>query len=337
MSEPRRIRGISLSAYSYAVPAGIAVVALIVVTMIVDAGALAPANWSATLAGAAPIMVLAMAQACAVLSGRGGIDLSVGPLAGLVNAIVVVHVVGRGITAPVVVVGVALAVGLVSGAINGFMIAYLRIPAVVATLGTYLAYLGLTLEVLPTPGGAAPIWLARLTGDIGPVPGLLYVLLVIGGAWALLMRTAYRRNLYAVGADERSAYTSGINVAFTRFVAYCITGLIASVGGLVLTGILQSGDPNVSAVFTLQSIAAVALGGVALSGGRGGLLGAALGALILFLVQNLLSLANVGLDVLQIAYGVMLLLAIALNSASGIRRRRRKASAQVPVATPIAA
>jgi ribose transport system permease protein len=318
-------------AVSYAGPIVAGVIVLCIVSAFFNSEFLAPSNWAATMSGACPIILLSMAQAVAVIAGRAGVDLSVGPLAGLVNAVIVVELAGRGITDPFVVVPVCLALGLVSGAVNGFLIAYLGVPAIVATLGTYLAYLGLTLEILPTSGGAVPTWMADLTGKVGPIPGMLVVILVVALAWLLLISTAFRRNLYATGADERAAYTSGVDVPATRFLAYCVVGVIASVGGLALTALLQSGDPGVSSVFTLQSIAAVALGGVLLSGGRGGLLGAACGGAALFLVQNLLSLAHVGLDGLQITYGAILLVAIAANSVAGWVRRRRKTAAAVPV------
>jgi ribose transport system permease protein len=317
---------------SYCVPIAGAVITLLVVTAVVDVGSFAPGNLAAILNGATPGIIIAMAQALAVLSGRAGVDLSVGPLAGLVNAVVVVEVVGRGIDAPVVVIGVALCVGLLSGSLNGFLIAYLRVPAVVATLGTYLIYIGLTLLILPSSGGTAPLWLAHLAGDIGPIPGMLIPIVAVLVAWRVLTLTAFRRNLYAVGADERAAYTCGIDVAFIRFLAFCGTGLVASVAGLALTGILQSGDPNVASVYTLQSIAAVALGGIALNGGRGGLLGAAFGGILLFLIEHLLSVAHVDTNALQFSYGAILLLAIALNRASVVRRRRRKEAAKLPTA-----
>jgi ribose transport system permease protein len=331
MSGVRSVRnGVRRLAYAYPILAG--VVVLCVVSTFFNSGFLAPSNWAATLGGAAPIILLSMAQAVAVISGRAGVDLSVGPLAGLVNAIIVVELAGRGLTEPALVILVSLAIGLASGALNGFLVAYLRVPAIVATLGTYLAYLGLTLQILPTSGGAVPTWLAQMAGDVGPVPGMLLPILAVSIAWVVLLLTAFRRNLYATGADERSAYTAGVDVPFTRFLAYCLTGVFAGVGGLALTALLQSGDPGVASVFTLQSIAAVALGGVILSGGRGGLLGAACGGAALFLVQNLLSLAHVGLDGLQIAYGVILLLAIAANSLTSRARRRRKSAAMVPKA-----
>lgn len=320
----------SLREQAYAYPIIGGVVLLCLVSAVVNPGFLAAANWAATVNGAAPIVILSMAQAVAVISGRAGVDLSVGPLAGLVNAVIVVELVGRGLTSPLVVVLACLAIGLASGALNGFLVAYLRVPAIVATLGTYLAYLGITLQILPTSGGTAPSWLSGWTASVGPVPAMLLVIAAVFLAWRALTATAFRRNLFAVGADERTAFSAGVDVPLTRFLAYCVTGLIGGVAGLALTALLQSGDPGVSAVFTLQSIAGVALGGVALAGGRGGLLGAACGGAVLFLVQNLLSLAHVGLEGLQIAYGVILLLAIAANSLSGRTRRRRKEAAGAP-------
>jgi len=322
-----------LVAVAYAYPIVVGVLLLCVVSALVHPGFLASSNWGATVNGAAPVVILSMAQAVAVISGRAGVDLSVGPLAGLVNAVIVVELAGRGLTAPIVVVAASLAVGLVSGALNGFLVAYLRIPAIVATLGTYLAYLGLTLQILPTSGGAAPSWLSGLAGNVSSIPAMLIPIAVVALVWLALTATPYRRNLFAVGADERSAYSAGVDVQLTRFMAYCTTGLIGGIAGLALTALLQSGDPGVSAVFTLQSIAGVALGGIALAGGRGGLLGAACGGATLFLVQNLLSLAHVGLDGLQVAYGVILLLAVAANSLSGRSRRRHKDAAAAPVAS----
>ena len=103
----------------------------------------------------------------------------------------------------------------------------------------------------------------------------------LGLAWLAFEQTAFRRNLLAVGGDARAAYASGVNVVAVRIIAYVIGGILAAIAGLVFTARLGSGDPRVGVPYTLTSIAAVALGGVALSGGRGGMLGsAAAGALL---------------------------------------------------------
>jgi ribose transport system permease protein len=180
--------------------------------------------------------------------------------------------------------------------------------------------------VLPTAGGAAPEWLKALAGSIGGMPGLLLLFLAIAAAWLLLTLSAYRRNLLATGGDERAAYTAGVNVTGVRIIAYVISGIVAALAGLAFTAVLGSGDPSVGAPYTLTSVAGVALGGVALSGGRGGLLGAAAGGAILFLIENLLTLAQMSIFYLQIAYGVILLAALAVNAASDRLRRRRLAA-----------
>jgi ribose transport system permease protein len=141
-----------------------------------------------------------------------------------------------------------------------------------------------------------------------------------------LQRTAFRRNLVAVGGDERVAYTAGINVARVRASAYVLSGGLAAVAGITLTAMLGSAHPTVGPPYTLTSIAGTALGGISLAGGRGGLLGAAAGGAILFLVENLLTLARVSVFHLQIAYGAILIVALAINSLGERYHRSRLAA-----------
>jgi ribose transport system permease protein len=285
-------------------------------------------NWASILAVASPFIITAAAQAPVTLAGNGGIDLSVGPLAGLVNVIIIAVLIAHGISSPLPVLLIGLALGGGSGLLNGFLVSYMRIQPIIATLGTYLFYSGLALYIIPTAGGSAPGWLTHLAGSYGPIPGMVIPLGTIAIVWLALTRTAFRRNLLAVGGDERVAYTAGINVAAVRTSAYILTGLLAAVAGIVLTAVLGSADPTVGPPYTLTSIAGMALGGVSLAGGRGGLLGAAAGGAVLFLVQNLLTLAQVSIFHLQIAYGVILIVALVLNSLGDrFRRHRLTASA----------
>ena len=269
---------------------------------------------------------MAMAQTAPVLSGDGGIDLSVGPLAGLVNALVAAVLVPNGWSDPVSVIGASLAVGVLSGLLNGFMIAVVRVQPIIATLGTFLAYQGITLEMLPMAGGSAPNWLLWLAQSHAGIPGMFVVPVILAVAWLAIEKTAYRRNLLAVGGDARAAYASGVNVVAVRILAYVIAGVLAAVAGLVFTAALASGDPRVGVPYTLMSIAAVALGGVSLSGGRGGMLGAASAGALLFLMQTLFTLAQVSIFYLQIVYGFVLLIALTLNAAGERYRRNRIAA-----------
>jgi ribose transport system permease protein len=284
-------------------------------------------NWRPVLLGAAPFIITTLAQTVPILSGNGDLDLSVGPLAGLVNAVMAATLPEQfGITDPFSMITIALGIGVASGLLNGFLVTIVRVQPIIATLGTFLTYQGLTLELLPKAGGSAPPWMGVISGSVAGIPGVLFLFAIIFIGWALLSRTSYRRNLMAVGGDIRAAYTAGVNVAAVRIVAFVIAGLLASVAGLVLTATLGSADPTVGTPYILTSIAGVALGGIAFSGGRGGFLGATAGGAMLFLIENLFSLAQVSIYYIQIAYGSILLVALALNSLMDRLRRRRAAA-----------
>lgn len=314
-----------LRRHSYAaVPAAMLVV-LFAANAIVQPQFIDVGSWGSSMAVLCPILFTAMAVTLPVLSGNGGIDLSVGPLAGFMTVFIAAVLVPARITAPVLVVPIVLAFGLLSGAINGFLVAYVRLPPIIATLGMYLFYEGLGTEVLPEAGGKVPVWLVNLNGSYGPVPGVWIVIAVAVLAWLALTRGSYMRNLLAVGGDERAAYTAGVNVARLRLVTYSFAGALACLGGLTLTGLIQSGDGTVGAGYTISAITAVALGGIGLAGGRGGLLGGALGGAVLFLIQELLTDAHVSVYQVSVVDGVILILALALNGTLEYVRRRLSA------------
>lgn len=307
----------------YATPAAVVLAVLLIGNLIADASFLTPSNWPATFATLGPYVLVAMAVAPAVLSGGAGVDLSVGPLAGFVSAVVVAKLQPNGLGDVWLALPIALGVGAGVGLVNGGLIAYLRLPPIVATLGAYLVLSGWTLKVLPSAGGTAPDWLSQLSGGAGPIPGIWLLFAGVAIGWTLLRRSAYGRNLLAVGGDERAAFTAGVDVARVRMLAYVVAGTIAAVAGLAFVANLQSADPNVGPPFTLIALAGAALGGISLAGGRGGLLGAAMGGTTLFLVQHLLDAIGVSVFGTQIAYGCVLILALAANSLSDRRRRRR--------------
>jgi ribose transport system permease protein len=318
-----RSLGAALRPYSYAATPLVFVVVLIVANAIKQPGFLDQSNWATTLAVASPIILTGMAQTVPVLSGGGGLDLSVGVFAGFITVLIAGELAPRGYDSPWVLVPMVLGLGLLAGAVNGLLVAYVRLPAIIATLGAYLFYHGLGVQILDSPGGTVPGWIVRLDGSYGPVPGVAIVLALIAVGWLLLSRLAYVRNLLAVGGDDRAAFTAGVDVRLVKLLAYALAGLLAAIGGLLLTGVLQSGDGTAGAAFTVSSISAVALGGIALGGGRGGLLGAALGGAAIYLIQNLLTVLNVGVFQLDIANGLILIGALALNGTIEHLRRRR--------------
>ncbi|WP_246678706.1 ABC transporter permease [Mesorhizobium sp. B2-4-17] len=283
---------------------------LLAVNLILSPARFQPGSWGALVGLAAPLIGAAIASTPVILAGRGGIDISVGPLMGFVNAVVIqVLFLKAGISSPLLLVPAALLIGALVGAANGFLATVVRIQPIVATLGTYLILTGITLTILPAPIGPAPAWLKALAGPLSLLPLLLMFI-----AWWLVRRTPYYDQLMAVGSDDRAAYTAGVDVTRVRFIAYVMAGILAGCAGLMLTALIGSADPNIGPTYTLIAIAAVALGGVSLAGGRGGVAGAAVGAIDIFLLQSVLTTFNVSTFVLQIAYGAVLVLAVMLTA-----------------------
>jgi ribose transport system permease protein len=285
-------------------------VILLALNLILNPARFALGNWGTLIGLAAPLIGASLASAPVILAGRGGIDISVGPAMGFVNAIVIqVLFLTMGISSPAVLIPAALLAGLAIGAINGFLATVVRIQPIVATLGTYLVLGGITLTIVPSPVGPAPGWLKAMSASWSILP-----LASVGICWLLIKRLPYYDLLMAVGSDDRAAYTAGVPVTKVRFISYLITGLFAGIAGLMLTALIGSADPNIGASYTLIAIASVALGGVSLAGGRGGLAGAAVGAIDIFLLQSVLTSFNVSTYVLQIAYGAILVAAVVLTA-----------------------
>ena len=155
--------------------------------------------------------------------------------------------------------------------------------------------------------------MSHLAHSVGPIPGPLFTLAAPLIIWGLLGLTPYRRTLYAVGSNDATAFSSGVNVSLVRVVAYALGGLMAGIGGLALTALVASVDASLASTYTLLAIAAVALGGTSLWGGRGGLFGALVGAAAIYLLQNFLTLAQIDPSWLQVMYGVMLVVAVVLS------------------------
>jgi len=283
---------------------------LLAVNLILSPARFQPGSWGALVGLAAPLIGAAIASTPVILAGRGGIDISVGPLMGFVNAVVIqLLFLKAGISSPVLLVPAALLIGALVGVANGFLATIVRIQPIVATLGTYLILTGVTLTILPAPIGPAPAWLKALAGPWSMLPLLLMFL-----AWWLVRRLPFYDQVMAVGSDDRAAYTAGVDVTRVRFIAYVMTGILGGCAGLMLTALIGSADPNIGPTYTLIAIAAVALGGVSLAGGRGGVAGAAIGAIDIFLLQSVLTTFNVSTFVLQIAYGAILVLAVMLTA-----------------------
>jgi len=210
-------------------------------------------------------------------------------------------------------VSAALLVGLGLGLFNGALVAWGRMPPIIVTLATMGIARGLGLIYSGGyPISGLPGWVSWFgVGRIGsiPVPVILMVL-VYALAWVLLQRTSFGRHVYAIGGNETAARLSGVRTGLVKLAVFGISGLTASLAAVVLTGRLMSGQPNAGVGFELDAIAAVVLGGTAIAGGRGLILGTLIGAVLLGILNNGLNLMGINPYMQDVIKGLIILLAI---------------------------
>jgi ribose transport system permease protein len=277
-----------------------------------------------------PLALAAAAQAVIVIAG--GIDLSVSSQMALISCVAATLMKSYpGEDVAVAIVLLALALGLLLGAVNGALIVLTRVPDIVVTLATYFVWAGFALLVRPAPGGAAASWLKDLV--VGPVvPGVLVLssipkaavvlVVIIAVIWLPLARSHLGLSLYAVGSNRLAAFRSGVAVNRTKFLSYVIGGFIAAFAGLSLTASTGIGTPVPEPTYVLISIAAVVLGGVSLAGGVGGLFGPLVAVVVLQLIRDDMTFMRVDPNYGLVAQGFILIGVLVFGSLVELRRSR---------------
>jgi ribose transport system permease protein len=302
---------------------------LFVVTKLIQPG-YGSGDFGSLVRAVLPYAFAVAAQTVVVIAG--GIDLSVAAMMALTSVTAASMMNGASEEYALFVVPFVLAMGLVLGALNGLLIVVTRVPDIVVTLATLFVLQGAALLVLDAPGGAAAEWLkASIVGTM-PIPGLpdwadawvpkALVLLVICLCivWIPLRRSRLGLSIYAIGSNELAAFRSGVPVARTRIVAYALSGLFAALGGLSLTMSTGIGAP-IPGPYLLASVAAVVLGGVALGGGKGGLLGPIIAVFVLRLVRTDLTLLAIDPNVTAIIEGLIMVAVVMFGAFITIRGR----------------
>jgi ribose transport system permease protein len=218
--------------------------------------------------------------------------------------------------------GVGLATGLACGIVNGLVVAALRLQAIVATFATSIFFTGLALYVLPVAGTPAPAAFWRTYGGrFLDIPFVFYAAVLLAVVLWALARTRLATQLLAVGDDHQRAYQSGLPVTAIRIRGYALCGLFAALAAFCVTGDTASGDPLVGGKMTLFSIAAVVLGGSALSGGYGTVVGSVIGALIIGLINSLVYFVGTPSEWQNLVQGVAILIALMAGVVVGRRTR----------------
>lgn len=299
---------------------------LVVVFALVSPAFLSPPNLVNIAQTLAIIAIVAAGQTLVVISG--GVDLSVGATAALSGVVIGLLYNNAGLPIwPATTLG--LLSGVLVGLLNGLVVTRLRINAVIATLGSLSIVRGAAFVFTGAETARLEVESFKFIGRGAiagiPVP-LLIMVVVFAALFVFLNHTDAGRRIYAVGGNADAARLAGVDVDRTRLLVYVLCGLLSALGGVLLAAQLAASFPKAANGLELTVIAAVILGGCSLSGGKGGVLGALLGVLVLRTLDNGLVLANVSSYYQEVARGAVLLLAVGFDQLR--TRRRRKGGAR---------
>jgi len=263
---------------------------------------------------AAPILVVAVAMTLVIITG--GIDLSVGSMVALVNAVAAIAL-ASGVPWPLVIIGMLIFGGII-GLLQGWFVAYQGIPAFIVTLAGLSILRGIALYLTQgysIPVGKIPgfLFIGRGTLFGMPFPAIVAITIALLG-YVVIATTRYGRQVIAVGSNAEAARRVGMPSRWTISSVYMVTGVASAIAGLLIAARLGSGSSNAAVGFELQVIAAVVLGGTSLMGGRGSMIGTLLGALTIAVIGNGLILMHISPFFTQIVTGLIILLAIWLNT-----------------------
>lgn len=260
--------------------------------------------------------LLAMGQTLVFISGRGGIDLSVGSMLSLSGVFFATLVVTLGVPLPLALV-VALAFGLLLGVVNGVLVTVIGMPPFIATLSTL--YLYGSLALFWTSGapidGFTDAFSILGQGTIAGIPNqVLLILLPAALMLAYVVNsTVFGRSIFFIGINDTAARLSGINVQGTRIAVYAISGLLSAAGAIVTASWLMSARPDAGQGAELQAITVAVLGGAAITGGEGSLGGTMLAVLLVTMIAFGLQLAGVNATYQLAILGLLLLITVTLN------------------------
>lgn len=292
----------------------IALFVLMAVVTILNPSFIAPNNLINLLRQVATNGFIAFGMTFVILTG--GIDLSVGSILALSSALSAGLIVS-GVPGTIAIL-IALVFGAVFGAINGVLITKGNIAPFIATLASMTIYRGATLVFTdgnPITGFGDSFALAYIgRGYLFGIPFPVVLMFVVFAIlYIFLHKKAFGKETYAIGGNEKAAHIAGVKIDKVKILIYTISGMMASISGLIITSRLNSAQPTAGQSYEMDAIAAVVLGGTSLSGGRGRIFGTLIGALIIGTLNNGLNLLGVSSFYQQIVKGVVILIAVLMD------------------------
>lgn len=312
MDEMLSLRRFLDSKWSHGAISPALLVALVVIIEIASPGFLTGETLTLLLANTAVLFILATGVTFAIL--LGGIDLSIQAVASLASVILAQLLPALGLLA----FPVAILSGLFFGLMSGIVHVKLRVPSFVATLATGGVVTGMALwfsegrAITIEEGGRQNT--AWINATVAGMPVVVLISALVGVLAFLVLRyTRFGRHAIAVGAGEPAAWAAGINVDRTKIVAFAISGTLAATGGVILAARLSSGSPVLANQLLLPAIAAVIVGGTAITGGLGGVARTAVGALIISIVRIGMTFVGVNIFLENMVFGAVLIAAVAIT------------------------
>lgn len=287
----------------------LAVIVIFAVFTGLNANFVNPNNLKNLLTDSVPYLVMGIGVTFVLLIGS--IDLSIGAVCSTSTVIVAVLLPTMGYTS----YGVALAVGILAGFLNGLLVVYLKLPSFIATLGTMGAWQSIAYLI----SGSSPIQIkkaqwgliqwARVEFGIIPLPFVL-ALLVLAVFYIAQAKSCFGKNCFAVGVNERAATVAGVNVGKTKLAVFTICGACSALGGIILAAKLRSGLPTIGATMNMAVTAAVVLGGTSLSGGKGGQIQTLIGCFLYNMLLSGLNMVGITSYFQDIVFGLLMIAAI---------------------------
>lgn len=298
-------------------PALVTSVVLIIVGQILSPGFASWDNVNRIIGAAAILAIVSTGQSLVMISGNFGIDLSVGQVMSLTAILAYMSMAGGIGYLPLAIVVIVVVGGLL-GALSGALVAWVKLPALVVTLGTMVVAqgIGMVLASNGTPSGSVPGLITDLTTQ--SILGVKYVTLVavvfLVGMTILATRMRFGRMLFLVGSNQEAARLSGLPVRRIVFLTYVIAGACSGFGGLLLLSYAGQANLDLGAGYLLLSIAATVIGGTSLAGGEGSIAGAATGAVAFIAVNSLMQTLGYSDATRQMLVGLVLVVMLAFNA-----------------------
>jgi ribose transport system permease protein len=277
-------------------------------------------NFSLLCRQLSPYIFITMSQTIIMIIG--GMDFSAGSMLSLSTCIFATNL-HYGIWNVPAIIAILAICGTFSSLI-GLLISWFKLPSIVVTLATSFVLTGAALAFLPTPGGTIPRDIAIfLTSDFGHVPVSLIAIIFFVLLWVYVKRSSVGLLLFSVGANKEAARISGLSVHKAYLFGYFLSGVLSAMAGLMLSAITMSGDPTIGTYMMLNSVTAAVLGGVSFSGGKGKMVGAIAGAIVVGMLVNILFYLGITGFYKYVVQGLILILAVSTK----IRNRHAAAAA----------